>query len=289
MDNLILVRELSPTEMFWRRFKRHRLALISSGFVILWILVAMFPSAIAPYSPYKITPAFRQPPSQEHLLGTDLVGRDVMSRIIYGSRTSLIVGIGSVGVSVLIGVILGALAGYKGGLADFLVTRLIDLVLSFPLVVVILTIVSLTGASLRNVILVLGMLQWPPVARYVRAEFMSMREREFIIAANAYGATSTRIMFRHILPNAISPVVVVATFGVASAIIIEAALSFLGWGVPPPTASWGSMLMDAQKLTILESMPWLWVPPGLMISMAVLAVNFVGDGLRDALDPRMIR
>lgn len=279
----------SPTRMAWTRLKRHRLALASGGLIIVWIIIATFPSVFAPHSPYSIdATSLRAPPSRTHLLGTDLVGRDVLSRLIFGARTSLLVGLGAVCVYVAIGTVLGSLAGYFGGTVDAIITRLIDLMLCFPLVLVILTIVSLTGQSLKNVILVLGLLQWPQVARYVRAEFLSLRQRDFVIAAVTIGARPPSIIFRHILPNALSPLVVIATFGVASSIIIEAALSFLGWGVPLPTASWGSMLMDAQRISILEQMPWLWLPPGLAIGVAVLAVNFVGDGLRDALDPKMV-
>lgn len=263
------------------------MAVFSAVLILAWTLIAIFAPLLAPYDPYKLGSAARAKPSAAHLLGTDLVGRDVLSRLIFGARTSLAVGLGAVSSYVLIGTILGALAGYFGGVVDAAITRLIDVILCFPLIVVMLTLVSLATPSLRNLILVIGFLQWPSVARYVRAEFLTLRERDFVVAALAIGARPLYIVFRHILPNAVSPIIVVATFGLANIIILEAALSFLGWGVPPPQASWGNMLMDAQKISILESMPWLWIPPGLAIGSAVLAVNFLGDGLRDALDPHM--
>jgi len=279
----------SPGRKAWNRLKRHRLALVSGGVVILWVFVSIFAPSVAPCDPYETNAkAMRKPPSAEHLLGTDLVGRDVLSRLIYGARTSMEVVLGAVTLYVLIGIIMGSLAGYYGGTVDSIITRLIDILLCFPMVLIVLTFVSIVGPSLRNVILILGLLQWPSVARYVRAEFLSLRERDFVTAAEAIGVRPTSIMFKHILPNALSPVIVIATFGVATSIVTEAALSFLGWGVPLPTASWGNMLTDAQVVAVLQSMPWLWLPPGLAIGIAMLAVNFFGDGLRDALDPQML-
>jgi peptide/nickel transport system permease protein len=276
----------SPAQQAFARLKRHRLALASSVVILAWIVIALLAPAVAPYDPYQMGPGpSRAAPSAEHLLGTDLVGRDVLSRVIFGSRASLAAGLGAVTTYVLIGTILGGMAGYFGGKVDAVITRLIDVVLSFPLVIVTLTIVALTGPSLRNVILVIGLLQWPQVARYVRAEFLGLREQDFVVAARAVGVRPLAQIFKHILPNSVSPIIVVATFGIANTIILEAALSFLGWGVPPPQPSWGNMLMDAQKISILEGMLWLWVPPGVAIATTVLCFNFLGDGLRDALDP----
>ena len=271
------------------RLKQHRLALASGGVVILWVFIAIFAPYVAPCDPYAIdTKAMRQPPSAEHLLGTDLVGRDVLSRLIFGARTSLQVVLGAVSLYVAIGIVIGSLAGYYGGVVDSIITRLIDVILCFPMVIIMLTFVAIVGPSLRNIILILGLLQWPSIARYVRAEFLSLRERDFVTAAKSIGVRPASIMFKHILPNALSPVIVIATFGVATSIVTEAALSFLGWGVPLPTASWGNMLMDAQVITVLQSMPWLWLPPGIAVGIVMLAVNFFGDGLRDALDPQML-
>jgi peptide/nickel transport system permease protein len=167
--------------------------------------------------------------------------------------------------------------------------RLADIVLSFPALILIITVVSVLGPSIYNIMLVIGLLGWPPIARIVRALFLSLREREFVMASRTVGVSNAGIIFRHMLPNAVAPVIVAATFGIANAILLEAGLSFLGLGVQPPTPSWGNMLKDAQSLTVLESMPWLWIPPGTMIALAVLSINFIGDGLRDALDPYLVR
>jgi len=189
---------------------------------------------------------------------------------------------------VVIGTSVGSLAGYYGGKIDLLLSRLMDVMLSFPPLIIILFAVSVFGRpSLTNVIVVLGLLGWPAVARLVRGQILALREFEFVQAAHAIGAVDVAVVARHLIPNAMAPVLVAATFGTANAILVEAALSFLGLGVQPPTASWGNMLTDAQSLTILERMPWLWVPPGFMILISVLTINFVGDGLRDALDPSL--
>jgi peptide/nickel transport system permease protein len=211
----------------------------------------------------------------------------VLSRLIYGARVSLSVGLGAVAIYVMIGMVLGCVAGYFGGWVDMLVSRLIDAVLSFPVLMLILVIVGVLGPSLFNIMLVLGLLGWPEVARIVRGQTLAVREELYVLSSEAAGAGSRRIIMKDILPNITSPLIVNATFGVARAILIEAGLSFLGMGVQPPTASWGNMLNDAQSLSILETMPWMWVPPGLMIFIATISINFVGDGLRDALDPKL--
>ncbi|MDQ6603737.1 MAG: ABC transporter permease, partial [Chloroflexota bacterium] len=204
-------------------------------------------------------------------------------------RVSLSVGLVAVGIYTIIGLLLGALAGYYGGWVDSVIMRFADIVLSFPSLIIIITVVSILGPNIYNVMLVIGLLGWPPMARILRGLFLSLRERDFILASRTVGAPPARIIFKHLLPNALAPVIVAATFGIAQAILLEAGLSFLGLGVQPPTASWGNMLTDAQSLTVLESMPWLWIPPGIMIALAVLSINFIGDGLRDALDPYLLR
>jgi peptide/nickel transport system permease protein len=274
----------------WSRFRRHEVALV--GMVILLVLVigAVGAPLFARNDPYKVSiSAYRKPPSAAHLLGTDSSGRDVLSRLLYAGRVSLSVGLVAVSIYAAIGIVLGALAGYYGGWVDSLIMRFADIVLAFPALILIITIVSLIGPSIYNVMLVIGLLGWPPIARIVRGLFLSLREREFILASRTIGAPNVRIIFRHMLPNALAPVIVAATFGMASAILLEAGLSFLGLGVQPPTPSWGNMLTDAQSLTVLESMPWMWIPPGVAIALAVLAINFIGDGLRDALDPYLLR
>jgi peptide/nickel transport system permease protein len=282
-----------PEESYWRsvlrRFSRHRLAAASLVVLALLGLTALFAPWIAPYDPYEVFPAFEAPPSAEHWLGTDQVGRDVLSRLIYGSRVSLLVGLGTVAVYVAIGAVLGTLAGYAGRWVDSLIMRITDVVMSFPYFMVILVFVSILGPSTLNVILVLGILGWPDIARLIRGSILSAKNTDYVRAAVALGLPHTRIAVFHIMPNIIAPVLVNATFGVSHAILMESALSFLGMGVQPPLASWGNMLTDAQSLSILATKPWLWLPPGILILVTVLAINFVGDGLRDALDPKKVR
>jgi peptide/nickel transport system permease protein len=274
----------------WPRFRRHRVAMV--GLVILAILgfCALFAPIVAHNDPYRTTlSAIRKPPSSAHWLGGDSSGRDVFARLIYAGRVSLSVGLVAVGIYTAIGLLLGSLAGYYGGWVDSVIMRFADIILSFPSLIIIITVVSILGPSIYNVMLVIGLLGWPTMARILRGLFLSLRERDFILASRTVGAPNGRIIFRHLLPNALAPVIVAATFGIANAILLEAGLSFLGLGVQPPTASWGNMLTDAQSLTVLESMPWLWIPPGIMIALAVLSINFIGDGLRDALDPYLLR
>jgi peptide/nickel transport system permease protein len=280
-------------ESFWslalRRFLRHRLAVFGLVIFAAIAVMAVFAGWIAPGSPTALdVTAFQAAPSALHPLGTDSVGRDVLSRLIYAARVSLSVGLLAVAMYVTIGTAVGSIAGYYGGRIDLILSRMMDIVLSFPPLIIILFAVSVFGKpSLWNIIIVLGLLGWPPVARLVRGQILSLRQQEFVQAARAMGGSDARVVARHLLPNAMAPVLVAATFGTANAILVEAALSFLGLGVQPPTASWGNMLTDAQSLTVLERMLWLWVPPGFMILLSVLVINFVGDGLRDALDPSL--
>ena len=284
----VVIPSRTPLQIATRRFFRHRLAVGGLIVIGLMLLMAIFAGVLAPYNPTAITPEFGAAPSSLHLLGTDAVGRDVLSRLIDGARVSLSVGIVAVSIYVTIGTVLGALAGYYGGWIDAVIMRLADIVLSFPSLLLILVLVAVVGSSIWNIMVVIGLLGWPPIARIVRGNFLSLREREFVEAARCLGVRNLRIVFRHILPNSVGPIVVAATFGAATAILTESALSFLGLGVQPPQASWGSLLNDAQSLTVLERAPWLWLPPGLFIMVSVLAINFVGDGLRDALDPRLV-
>jgi peptide/nickel transport system permease protein len=270
-----------------RSFSKHRLALAGLAVITLLGLVAIFAPLVATHDPYTVDLlAAGQPPSAAHWLGTDEVGRDVFSRLVYGSRVSLAVGLVAVTIATVIGIVLGAISGYFGGLVDGVLQRLTDTVMCFPPLVVIIAAVSITGPSIWNVMMIIGLLTWTGTCRLVRGEFLALREREFVEAARALGVPDLRLIFRHVLPNALAPVIVAATFGVAAAILTEAGLSFLGLGVQPPTASWGNQINLAQSATILQRMPWLWAPAGLLIAVAVLSINFVGDGLRDALDPR---
>jgi peptide/nickel transport system permease protein len=271
------------------RFFKHKLAVLGLIIFTLLVLMAIFAPLIAPQDPLEVGYDFEAKPSSEHLLGTDQVGRDVFSRLIYASRISLTVGLGAVSIYVIIGTILGAIAGYVGKWADMIIMRITDVFMSFPFLMVILVLVSVMGPSLFNIILVLGVLGWPPIARLVRGSVLSLKQMDYVKAGVALGYTAPKILINHILPNALAPILVNATFGIASAIITEASLSFLGMGVQPPTASWGNMLTEAQSLTVLANQPWLWVPPGLMIILAVLSINFMGDGLRDAVDPKSFK
>jgi peptide/nickel transport system permease protein len=270
-----------------RRFVRHRLAIIGTLILGVILLAALLAPIIAPQDPAAIDLGLvRKPPSAEHLLGGDLSGRDVWSQVVYGARTSLIVGFGAVALYMVIGTILGLLAGFLGGVTDLIVMRLTEAVLSIPTLLLAIVFVSISGPSLQSVVAVIGFLGWPATTRIVRGQLLSLREAEFINAVRVVGVRDSRIVAGHLLPNVLSPLTVVATFGVANAILLEAALSFLGLGVQPPTPSLGQMINAAQSPTVLHSLPWIWVPPGIVIALTVLAVNFVGDGLRDALDPR---
>ena len=276
-----------PRYRLVRAFRRHRLAVAGLAVILILGLAAIFAPVVAPMDPNQVDLlAAGTGPSRDHWLGTDEVGRDVFSRLVFGARVSLSVGLVAVSIYTAIGVVLGAVSGYFGGLVDGTIQRATDTVMCFPTLIVIIAAVAIVGPSIWNVMLIIGLLTWTGTCRLVRAQFLALREREFVEAARAIGAGPLRLIFRHILPNTLAPVIVSATFGVAAAILTEAGLSFLGLGVQPPTASWGNMINLAQSATILQEMPWLWAPAGILIAIAVLSINFVGDGLRDALDPR---
>lgn len=269
------------------RFFRHRLAVFGAAVLVLLVIMAVFAPLIAGQDPYyQNYSSLKQPPSREHILGTDALGRDMWARIVYATRVSLSVGLVAVAIYTVIGTVLGAIAGYYGGAVDATIMRFTDVVMCFPMLIIIITVVAMVGSSLFNIMAVIGLIAWPSIARLVRGQFLSLREQEFVTAAHCLGVPSGRIIRSHLLPNCVGPITVAATFGMAGAILTEASLSFLGLGVPPPVPSWGQMLTEAQKLSILAGMPWLWIPPGVMIALTVLSVNFVGDGLRDALDPQ---
>jgi len=271
---------------FWPRFRRNRLALSGLILVAVLFLVSILAPWLAPYDPNFIDiNAILMPPSSGHLMGTDSLGRDVFSRIIYGARISLKVGFVAVGLATLIGVVLGAVAGYYGGWVDNLLMRLVDLMLCFPTFFLILAVIAVLEPSIWNIMVIIGLTSWMGVARLVRAEFLSLKELEFIQAARALGAKDGRIIFRHLLPNALAPVMVSATLGVAGAILTESALSFLGLGVQPPTPSWGNILTAGKDN--IEIAWWLSVFPGLAILITVLSYNLLGEGIREAIDPRL--
>ena len=276
----------STFQVVLHQLKKNRRAKVGLYIIILILIVAIGAPLLSPAHPENINlGASLQAPSFQHWLGTDKLGRDILSRIIYGSRVSLIVGVVAVGISGIIGIILGAIAGYFGKWADHVIMRLVDILLAFPSILLAITLVAVLGASLWNVMLAIGLVSWVGYARVVRGEFLSKRNQEFVLAAKTSGASYFRIIFRHMLPNSMAPIIVMATLGMAGAIITESSLSFLGLGVQPPTPSWGQMLSDGR--TIMRQAWWVSTFPGLAIMITVLAFNLLGDGLRDAMDPKL--
>lgn len=281
-------RGLSPFMIAWERFQRNRLARSMAYVVLALVLLALFAPLVAPYSRDAVDLSNRySPPAAGHWLGTDDMGRDVLTRLIYGARASLAVGLISTGISIIIGVTLGAISGYFGGLADNLIMRLVDIFMCFPFFLMAVVMAAVLGPGIGTVMIVSGVLSWPGLARIVRAEVLSIKQREFVEAAHALGLSTPAIITRHILPNSFAVLVVYATLGIAGGILGEAGLSYLGLGVKMPMPSWGNMLQAAQNFTALTKYPWLWIPPGLMILVTVLSINILGDGLRDALDPKL--
>ncbi len=268
----------------WSRFRANQLAMIGLVIIVMLCLMAIFAEPLAPYDPLRSEGTQNAPPTAGHILGLDNVGRDLLSRVIFGSRVALIVGMTATLVSVIIGVAVGAVSGYFGGWVDTILSRITDTLMAFPILALLIVLAAVLESSLRTTVLVLGTTVWARYARVVRADVLSVREQEFVTAAQASGVRSARIILRHIIPNVLGPVIVLASLGVGSIIILEAALSFLGLGVPPPTPSWGDTLAGARQSIIRY--PRIAFYPGMMIMLTVLAFNFVGDGLRDALDPR---
>ncbi len=271
---------------FWRTFVRNRLAV--GGGIVVGILVALavFAPLLAPWDPNKPdTRRILSPPSPSHPLGTDQIGRDVLSRVLYGARVSLAVGFVSVGIATIIGILLGAAAGYHGGLVDAVIMRVVDLMLVFPRFFLLLAVLAFLKPSIWTIMAVIGLSGWMGVARLVRAEFLTLREREFVVWSESIGASAARVVFRHILPNAMAPVLVAMTLGIPAAILTESGLSFLGLGVQPPYATWGNILTDGKDA--LEIAWWMTLYPGLAILITVLSYNLLGEGIRDALDPRL--
>jgi len=273
---------------FTRRLSKNKMAMAGLFVVVLLFAVALLANYIAPYPPDQIdTSNILAGPSRDHLLGTDVLGRDVLSRIIHGAGVSLSVGFVAVGISTLIGVFLGALSGYYGGMVDRIVMRFVDLMLCFPSFFLILAVIAFIGPSIWNIMVVIGVTSWMGVTRLVRAEFLTLRERDFVQAVISQGAGDLRIIFLHILPNAMAPILVAATLGVAAAVLIESSLSFLGIGVQPPNPSWGNMLTEGKDN--IEIAWWLSVFPGWAILITVMGYNLLGEGIRDSLDPRLRR
>ena len=290
---------LSLEQLTWRRFRRHKMAIFGAITLALIIVYAFGGMVIFSEADANLveTGARLNPPSSKHPFGTDTIGRDILVRTMYGGQISIIIGLTAMTVELLIGVTIGALTGYFGGRLDSILMRLTEAVLVIPQIFLLLVMAKYFAQSIPNIsflgrtfsgsalviILVIGVTSWPYLARIVRAQFLSVKENDFILAARATGTSTREIIFRHILPNSIAPIIVAATLSVASAITLEAYISFLGLGVRPPTATWGNMLEGAYNY--VESAWWLWFFPGLLIALTVLSINFLGDGLRDALDP----
>ena len=268
-----------------RRFRAHHLAKISLVILVVVGLAALFAPVVAPYDPDAIVGTFSGAPCKEFILGTDQIGRDVFSRLLYATRISLLVGILATVISTVIGVVLGLIAGYFGGVADMILMRFTDMVMSFPYILLVLVAAAVFKPGLWSIILILGFVDWPGVARLVRGNVLSLRETNFVKGNVVAGMPLRHILFSEILPNTVAPILVYATSVMAISMLDEAALSILGMGVQPPMASLGNMLNGAQSITVLTSQPWLWLPPGIMIVVLVVSINFVGDALRDAFDP----
>ncbi|MEW5827528.1 MAG: ABC transporter permease [Chloroflexota bacterium] len=291
---------LTLGQLAWRRFRRHKMAIFGAIVLVLLFLYAFGGAFVLSesYANFTDTDLRLSPPSAAHLFGTDTIGRDILARTIYGGQISLLIGLTAVVIETLVGIVVGALAGYYGGKVDAILMRITEAMLNIPEIFLLIVMAKFFGGKIPEVevlgraysgsviviVVIIGLTSWMYLARIVRAEFLSLKENEFILAARATGTSNAQIIFRHILPNSIAPIVVSATLGVANAILAEAYISFLGLGVQPPTATWGNMLDGANNY--LESAPWMWFFPGLLILLTVLSINFLGDGLRDALDPR---
>lgn len=275
-----------PKTLFLKRFQKNKLAVAGGIIVMCLFFIAVLAPLLSPFNPNEIDrKEILEPPSLKHPFGTDDLGRDLLSRMIWGARISLAVGFVAVGVATLIGMISGALAGYYGGWTDRVIMRFIDIMLSIPTFFLILAVIAFVGPSIWNIMIVIGVTSWMGVARLIRAEFLSIKEREYVLAARALGANDIRIIFRHIMINSLAPVLVSAVLGVASAVLVESALSFLGLGVQPPTPSWGNILTLGKDN--IEIAWWLSVYPGLAILVTVLGYNLLGEGIRDSIDPRL--
>ncbi|MCY8860446.1 oligopeptide ABC transporter permease [Bacillus inaquosorum] len=278
------------TRIFFEKFFKNKLAVIGGIILTVIILMAVFAPFIAPYSPESQSLLNKlKPPSPKNLMGTDKFGRDIFTRVLYGARVSLLVGFVSVVGAITIGTVVGALAGYFKGIVDAVLMRAVDVVLSIPDIFLLITLVTIFQPGMDKLILIFSLTGWTTTARLVRGEFLSLRSREFVLAAKTIGTKNYKIIFSHILPNCIGPIIVSATLKVGSVILAESTLSYLGFGIQPPIASWGNMLQDAQNFTLMIQAWWYPLFPGLFILITVLCFNFVGDGLRDALDPKNIK
>lgn len=284
--NLPAEKDSGPWRDAWRAFRKNKTAMLGLCIIVFFVLIALFAPLIAPYSFKEQELVNRlKAPSAGHWFGTDDLGRDLFSRVLYGARISLWVGFSSVIGSIIVGTLLGILAGFYGKWVDMLISRIFDILLAFPSILLAIAIVAILGPSLRNALLAIAIVNIPTYGRLVRAKVLSLKSEEYITAARAIGMTNTRILLTHILPNSLTPVIVQGTLGIATAIIEAAALGFLGLGAQPPDPEWGKMLSDSRQF--IQKAPWTVIFPGISIMLTVLGFNLVGDGLRDVLDPRM--
>lgn len=269
------------------KFLHNKVAMICVVILMVLVAVSVFAPVIAPYD-FENVDLFqmRQGPSKDHLLGTDNVGRDVLTRLFYGGRASLMVGVSAMMIQLLFGTFLGAISGYYGGIIDYILLHIADAVMCFPFFVIALSVVAVVGPGTMKLVIMIGCLMWPNLFRIVRTEVKGMKDSDYIMAARAMGMSSGEIIVKHVLGNILSPVLVAATLAVARGIILESSLSFLGMGVQPPMASWGNMLADARNMSTLINNWWMWVPAGMLVTLTVLSINSIGEGLRDALDPK---
>ena len=278
---------LSAGQIARKKFFQNKMAVLGLIVIILFVILSVFAPLFTKLDPNQTDLLnIRGCPNAEHILGTDDLGRDIFTRLLYGGRISIAVGVISMALQLVIGVTVGTLAGYFGGILDKIVMRIVDVIMCFPFFVIAIALASVLGGSMTNLVLIIGMLMWPGIARIVRSQVLVIKENEFIMGARALGLNWLEIIFSHVLPNIVSSVLVASTLSVASGILMEATLSFLGLGVNPPDPSWGNMLVAAQSMSVLKNQWWMWIPAGTAVVLMVLAVNFFGDGLRDALDAK---
>lgn len=278
---------LTAGQITRRKFLKNKMAVAGLIIMALFVLTSVFAPLLTPYDPNQTDLLnMRAAPSDLHILGTDDLGRDIFARLLYGGRISIAVGLASMLLQIVIGVTVGAVAGYFGGFVDKVIMRFVDLIMCFPFFVIAIALASVLGGSIINLILIIGMLMWPGIARIVRAEVLVIKESEYILASRALGLSSWEILLRNVLPNILSSILVASTLSIASGILMEATLSFLGLGVRPPDPSWGNMLVSAQNMAVLKNQWWMWIPAGSAVVLMVLSINFLGDGLRDALDAK---
>lgn len=270
-----------------KKFLRNKFAVLGMVILLAFIFMSVFAPVITTQNPNETNlTCIRTAPSKTNILGTDDLGRDVFSRLLYGGRISMAVGITSMLLQMLIGVTIGVIAGYFGGIADKIIMRFVDVIMCFPFFVIAIALAAVIGGSITNLVLIIGMLMWPGIARIVRGEVLAIKENEYVMGAKALGMNSLEIIVHHIFPNIMSSILVASTLAVANGILMEATLSFLGLGVNPPAPSWGNMLVAAQNMSVLKHQWWMWIPSGLAVVLTVLSINFLGDGLRDALEAR---